>query len=99
MLALRRVSRPTAWAAKFTLAVSKACRSPPSRLSRTNPAKAPKRRYRALRMAAPALCGKIAALTTVATTMPSPTSSKRQTACMKAASGCSVAGMPISAAV
>ncbi len=99
-LAARIVSRPTAWAAKATLLLSKRSRPPtPRRLSRTNAANRPKRTYSALRIAALVVCGMITALTTPEQRIARLISRTRQIACMKAPSGWLVAGMPISVAV
>ncbi|MCY1435602.1 hypothetical protein D9M71_517030 [compost metagenome] len=97
---LRRLSRPTASATKRTLLLSKRSRwLSPRNASTTTPANTPKRWYRALRMAALADCGRIAALTKVDTRMPRAISSTLHTAAMNAWSGCSSTGRPIIAAV
>ncbi|MNH33074.1 hypothetical protein D3C79_935640 [compost metagenome] len=97
---LRRLSRPTASATKRTLLVSKRSRwLSPRKASTTTPANTPKRWYKALRMAALADCGRMAALTKVETRIPRAISSTRHTAAMKAWSGCCRTGRPIIAAV
>ena len=85
---------------KRTLLLSKMSRwLRPRRPSVTNIANTPKRWYRALRMAALAVCGRIAALTRVEQRIPREISSTRQTAAMKAPSGWARAGRPTMAAV
>ncbi|MCY1442200.1 hypothetical protein D9M71_585530 [compost metagenome] len=85
---------------KRTLALSKPSRwLVPRKPSMTNPANTPKRWYMALRMDALADCGRIAALTAVDTTSPREISSTRQTAAIKAPSGCDNTGKPTIAAV
>ncbi|MCY1446524.1 hypothetical protein D9M71_631010 [compost metagenome] len=97
---LRSPSRPTASAMKRTLPASKASRwLRPRKPSVTNRANTPKRWYRALRIAALAVCGRIAALTRVAQRIPREISSTRQTAAMNAPSGWASAGNPTIAAV
>ncbi|MCY1425743.1 hypothetical protein D9M71_415390 [compost metagenome] len=97
---LRRLSSPTASAAMRALACSKrsASRLPASPVL-ASPAKSPKRVSSALRSAALLVCGSTTALTTPVQRMPRLISSTRHSACMKAPSGCSVAGMPIITAV
>ncbi|MOA52755.1 hypothetical protein D3C78_1761000 [compost metagenome] len=70
---------------KRTLLASKRSRGVlPRSASTTTPANTPKRWYKALRMAALADCGRIAALTRVDTRMPREISSTRHTAAIKA---------------